>query len=524
MIDRAIGLDPSNAAFFSNRGNALAQLERYDEALASYDHALKINPDDAKAVFNRGSVLQTQKRFGEALKSFDLAISLEPEFVEAHNNRGNTLSELKRFEEALASYDRALMLKPEHFTAHYNRGIALKELKRFGEAVASYDRALALEPDDAGAFNNRGIALEELGRIDEALASYSRALKLKPEFAEALKNRGGVLTALGRFDQALECYDRAVEIKPDYPFNFGRRLHCKMMICDWRNLSDDFDRLGIAFDGGEPMSLPFPVLAMPHNAAQQKKCAEIYIKERFPKNQLLPQIKTPYEHDRIRLGYFSSDFRNHVASYVMAELFERHDRNRFELFAFSFGPTKKDAMRKRLENAFDHFVEVGFLSDKAVAQLARRLEIDIAVDLKGFTRNSRMGIFATRAAPIQVNYMGYPATTGAEYMDYLITDSMVVPKDQRQHYAEQIVYLPDTYWVNDSTRPIAKKVFTKADCGLPDEGFVFCCFNNNYKINPAIFDIWMRLLDRVEGSVLWLLEGNAFAGKKLKGESPSARR
>jgi len=292
-----------------------------------------------------------------------------------------------------------------------------------------------------------------------------------------------------------------------------------MLICNWQDLSKDFEQLREAIHAGERASSPFPLVGTPLSAALQRKCSEIYVREKFPENPLLPKFNTRYEHERIRLGYFSADFCNHATAYLMAEFFEQHDKSQFELIAFSIGPIQKDAMRIRLEKAFDRFIEVGTLSDKDISLLARGLEIDIAIDLKGFTQGSRTGIFAMRAAPIQISYMGYPGTMGAEYIDYLVADATVVPQDQRKHYAENIVHLPDTYWVTDSTIPLPEQSFSRVEFGLPADGFVFCCFNNNYKINPAIFDIWMRLLDRVDGSVLWLLEDNASAAKNLKVEA-----
>ena len=388
----------------------------------------------------------------------------------------------------------------------YNRGNALRDLKRFDDALASYDRALAIKPDYAEALNNRGVALQELKRFDDALASFDRALAIKPDYAEALNNRGNVLRDLKRFDDALASYDRALAIKPDYAFLFGERLFCKMNICDWHGIGDDFDRLAEKIESAEKASPPFVVLATPLAAALQRTNAEIYIQEKYPESSLLPKFEGRYEHDRIRLGYFSADFHNHAVSYLMAELFERHDRAKFEVIAFSFGPETNDAMRTRLEKSFDRFIEVGALSDKDVALLARSLEIDIAVDLMGFTQDSRTGIFAMRPAPIQVNYLGYPGTMGAPYIDYIIADRIVIPQEQQASYREKIVYLPHSYLANDSTRAIAERTPTRAEAGLPDEGFVFCCFNNSYKLTPEIFTIWMRLLANVEGSVLWLAD------------------
>jgi protein O-GlcNAc transferase len=516
---RALAVRPDFADALNNRGAVLSDLKRFDEALASYDRALTLRPDYAEALTNRGAVLSELKRFEEALASYDRALAIAPGNAEALNNRGNALSELKRFGDALISYDCALAIRPDYFEAWYNCGAALSELKRFEDALASYDRALALRPDSAEALNNRGNALRDLRRFEEALASYDAALAIAPDFAEAHYNRANALSGLKRFDEALASYDRALAIRPDYEFVLGWRLFCRMAICDWRGIADDFRRLAEAIESGKKASSPSVVLATPLSAALQRQCAEIFVRENHPPNPMLGKVPGSYKHDRIRLGYFSADFHNHATAYLMAELFERHDRTRFELNAFSFGPPNNGAMRTRLMRSFDRFIEIGAASDRDAALLARSFEIDIAIDLKGFTEGSRTGIFAMRAAPIQVNYLGYPGTMGAGYIDYLIADATLIPPEQRQHYAEKIVTLPDCYQVNDAKRVIAGKHFTRSACGLPETGFVFCCFNNSYKIAPEFFDIWMRLLKAVGGSVLWLLEDNASATKHLRAEA-----
>ena len=491
--DQALAIKPDHADALNNRGNALRDLKRPDDALVSYDRALAVKPDYAEALNSRGMVLRELKRFDDALASYDRALAIKPDHADALNSRGIVLRELKRFDDALASYDRALAIKPDYAEALNNRGNALQDLKRFDEALVSYDRAAEIKPDYAEALNNRGVALQELKRFDDAIASHDRALVIEPRYADAHYNRGVALQELKRFKDALASYDHALAIEPDYAFLFGKRLFCRMNICDWDAIGDDFDRLAEKIESADQASPPFAVLATPLTAALQRTNSEIYIREKHPRSSLLPKFEGRYEHDRIRLGYFSADFRNHPVAYLIAELFERHDRGKFEVIAFSFSPPTTNAMATRLKKSFDRFVEVSALSDKDVALLARRLEIDIAVDLNGFTQGNRTNIFAMGAAPIQANYLGYAGTMGADYIDYLIADSTLIPKEQQQHYLEKIVYLPDTYLVNDSKRMIADKRFSKAQCGLPEEGFVFCCFNSTYKITPEVFDIWMRL-------------------------------
>jgi predicted O-linked N-acetylglucosamine transferase (SPINDLY family) len=513
---RALAIRPDYADALNNRGTALSDVKRFEQALTNYDRALAIRPDFPEALSNRGAVLSELKRFDDAVASYDRALAIAPGYAEAWNNRGNALIELARFDEALTSYDRACTFKPGYAEAAYNRGTTLFDLNRFGDALDSYDYALAIRPDYAQALNGRGAVLGALYRFDEALASYERALSVEPDYVEALCNRGHTLSHLKRFDEALVCYERAFAIKPDYEFLLGVRLFCKMRICDWRGIAADFDRVAEAITSGKEAALPSEILATPLPAALQRRCADVFTRAKHPKTLPLPRFEHRNERARICLGYFSADFHNHATAYLIADLIERHDRTRFEVTAFSFGPARKDAMRTRLEKSFDRFCDVAAFSDKDIAAMARSLEIDIAIDLKGFTQDSRPGVFAMRAAPVQVGYLGYPGTMGSDYMDYLIADPILIPQDQQRHFGEKIVYLPHSYQVNDSERPIAEKSFTRAECGLPERGFVFCCFNANYKIAPKVFEVWMGLLKAVEGSVLWLFEANEGATRNLR--------
>jgi len=518
-IDRAIAIKRNDAVFLANRANALVELKRFEEALTNYNEALALNPAFVEALYNRGTLLLKLGRFAEAVESYDRALEKKPDHADALNNRGGALHRLNRFDEALTSYARALAIKPDFPDALNNRGNALHVLMRLDQALTSYARALAIKPDFSGALYNRGNVLRDLNRFDEALASYDRALSIKPDYLDALYNRALVLQRLQRLEEALASCDQALAINPMHDYLPGLRLFLKTMICDWRGIDNDFSRIAKNIEAGHKASAPFAIAVSPLRGALQRRCAEIYIRDKYAPTVAYEKSPGPYKHDRIRLGYFSSDFHSHATAFLMAGLFERHDRSRFEVIAFSYGSQNKDPMRSRLEQAFDRFIEVGGLPDVEVAQLARKLEIDIAVDLKGFMQNGRPGIFTKRSAPIQVNYLGYPGTMGSEHFDYLIADATLIPQRLQSDYAEKIVYLPDSYQVNDEGRVIADRLFTRAECGLPEKGFVFCCFNNNYKILPGVFDVWMRLLKSVEGSILWLLEDNSAAVKNLKAEA-----
>lgn len=517
--DRAIAIKPDYAEAHYNRANALRDLNRLDAALAGYDRALAFKPDYAEACYNRGVTLQELKLPEAAVASYDRAIALRPGYAEACYNRGNALRDLQRFEQALASYDLAIAASPDSVELHFNRGVTLHDLRQFEPAVAAYDRAIAIKPDMAQAHYNRGISLQDLKQMEAALASYDCAIAIKPDYAEAHFTRGNVLRELKRWREAMSSYDEAVTLRPDYKYLHGARLHAKMQICDWAGLENQIADLVNMVTAGEKATTPFPLLSLTDTLQTHRKAAEIWVEDRRPENLAVSPFAKLAGQRLAHIGYFSADFRNHPVSILMAGVLAAHDRNRFRISAFSYGPdAPRDEVRGRVASAVDEFVDVRNMTDEETSLLARNMGVDIAVDLNGHTGDARTGIFALRAAPLQVNFLGYPATMGARYMDYMLADNTIIPEDFQRFYSEKIVYLP-SYQPNDATRPIAEKRFSRDELGLPETAFVFCCFNHFHKITPAVFDGWMRILKQVEGSVLWLSDGNADAKNNLKKEA-----
>ncbi len=521
LFRQAVKVDPGSTQALLNLGNALSQDGAYEEALTAYDRALALKPGFLEAMNNRASTLRRLGRLDDALAVYDRVLGLSPAIADAHYNRGNVLRELKRFDEALASYQRALAINPNDAEALNNRGVTLHCLRRFDEALTNYEDALSIRPGYVQALSNRGNTLVELGRFDEALASYAGALALAPGFAEALNNRAATLSTLHRHDEAADDFARLLAIAPEYPYAPGNLMRSRLHCCDWRDHASTIDAIVAAVRAGRRASVPFSFLAIADAPAEQLQCARLFAAEQAPGDPVREPLCAGerYHHERIRVAYLSADFCEHATAYLMAELFETHDRTRFETFAYSFGADDASAMRKRLERAFDHFVDVRANSDREVAEMLRAAEIDIAVDLKGYTQGSRAGILVHRPAPVQVNYLGYPGTMGADHIDYLIADARVIPPGQEGLFSEQVVRLPATYQVNDSKRAIAARTPSRVELGLPASGFVFCSFNNCYKITPPVFDVWMRLLDRVPGSVLWLLADSAVAMRNLGREA-----
>ncbi len=459
-----------------------------------------------QAKIKQGLTLHQQGRLAEAERIYRDVLRRQPNHFDAVHLLG------------------VMALQPDYAIAYYNRANALKDLKRHEEALADFDKAIAHKPDYAKACNNRGNALSDLGRYAEAIASYDKAIALTPNYADAHNNRGNALTQLRRFPEALASYDKALALKPDYEFLYGNWLRTKMMICDWSNLASEIALLTKKIERAEKASSPFPLLATINSAELQRNAAEIWTRAKYPLNKVLSTGSKRSRHDRIRVAYLSADFREHPMSYLLVGMFEHHDRKRFETVGISFGPDNPSEIRTRLKDSFDRFIDVKNRSDFDVARLLRELEADIAVDLMGYTTNARTAILAHRPSTVQVSFLGYPGTMGADYIDYLIADVKLIPNSCQPYYTEKIAYLPNSYCPNsyqsnEAKGLIADRAFTRLDLGLPQQGFVFCCFNNNYKITPDVFDCWMRILKKVTGSVLWLLEDNASAASNLRKEA-----
>jgi predicted O-linked N-acetylglucosamine transferase (SPINDLY family) len=555
LIKQALRVRPDSAEACANLGIVLQSLEQPGEAIAAYDRALAINPRYAKALCHRGDALRALGRNGEALASYDKALAAASDYPEAHVNRGVVLRELGRHAEALASFDRALALRPANTEILYNRGNSLQSLERFEDALRDYDVVLAGNPRATEAHNNRGCVLEKLGRFEEALASFEAALLLRPDNAEALHNRGNALLALSRYTEALASYDHALALAPrrvDTLHNRGRTLvllrryeeaiaafdavltiepanpsasaglaNGRLLTCDWQGVAQIAERARAAAQNGDWSLLdPFVALCIFDEPADHLEYARAYVRRSAP-TAARPRVEAARESDRLRIAYLSSDFRNHPVVHLTAELYERHDRRRFEVIGISFGPDDKSEARARVVKAFDSFHDIRFMSDADAAAFVCDLGVDIAIDLNGHTQGARLGILARRPTPIAVQYLGYLGTMGADFIDYVIADSIVLPHDQQAFYAEKIVHLPECFQVSDSVRPVSSQVPGRSELGLPEAGFVFCCFNNAYKITPAMFERWMRLLKSVGGSVLWLYGANARAMTNLSREAQS---
>ena len=510
---------PNNIDVLNLLGAIAFQNKNYLEAVHTFNKIIQINSNNFQAFYNKGNALLGLKKFEEAFKSYNQAIKIKPDYKQAYNNRGIVLKELKRIKEALENYNQAITIEPNNADLYNNRGTIYHELKQFDKAIEDYNFALKINKNYPEVYFNLGNAFNEFGKSEEAIKSYSQAIKINKNYPDAYNNLGNVLKNLKKIEEAIICYKKVNEINPDFDFLLGTLIHMKCISCDWEFFNQDLKELNTKINDNQKSTPPFPTLPLYKSIKIQKKVAEIWIKEKFSNKNILEPIKKIKKNKKIKIGYFSTDFKNHPVSFQLINLLELHDRSKFEIYAFSFGLEKDDKMKKRISKVFDKFYDVKFKTDFDIAKLSRDLNIDIAVDLTGFTTNSRFGIFIERCAPIQVNFLGYPATTGADCIDYIIGDKVIIPKENQKDYSEKIIYLPNSFLVNDSTKKISKKKFSREEFGLPKEGFVFCCFNQSYKITPVIFDIWMKLLKKVEGSVLWLTEDNQIALNNLKSEA-----
>ena len=519
-LDRVLAIQPSNVWALTQRGLLHRSKGRQALALADYNRALTLSPGHDDAQYNRGVVMLDLQRAAEALAAFDAVMHSYQGNAEMLNNRGVALWNLKRPAEALESYERALAIEPGFAEAWGNRGLALRDLMRYEEAIASFDQVLRFEPRNAVAWNSRAIVLRDMKDHDAALQSYNRALEIRPDYAEGLINRGYTYWALKQYDAGMADVERGLALDPDHPYGRGELLHMRMYNADWHDFAARKAELLLQVRAGNRAIQPFNFQAIAETPEDSQACSRTWAQAKYP--QMAAQPHDPAARrgrEKIRIGYMSGEFRQQATAILMAGLYERHDRGKFEIIALDSGVDDGSEMRKRLEKAFDRWIEIAKLSDADAARVVRDAGIDILVNLNGYFGDARMGVCAQRAAPLQVNYLGFPATLGAPYIDYILADEIVIPPGEQGFYDEKIVYLPGCYQANDDRgRPMAA-VPSRSEAGLPPDGIVFCNFNNAYKLTPQTFDSWMRILAYVDGSVLWLLESRGPYAGNLRREA-----
>ena len=495
-------------------GSSFLERGQFEHSILYLDRAINMAGEFFEALHD---IATAQAQMGDttlALQNYTKALQLKKDSPELHYNVARLYDELDQLDLALAHYKNAVQIEPRYAEAWCNLGVDLARLRRYEEALYSYEKSLILRPNDATTWSNKGITLCALKKFNEALIAYDQAIRLRPEYAQAWANKASSLHDQKQYPQAIAAYEEALRLNPGIHYVAGEMLHAKMKICDWNNLNAEINDIQGAIAANQLASSPFPMVVASASESINFQVATLFAKDQFPVF-VRPKFHSKSAEKKIRIAYYSNDFFNHATAYLMAELFELHDREHFEVLAFSFGPNTQDAMQVRLQKNFDQFIDISAMSDQEVTALSRRMEVDIAIDLKGYTTNSRPEIFALGAAPLQINYLGYPGTMGAEFMDYIIADKVLIPECNQVFFSEKIIYLKNCYQVNDSKREISNKKFSRSEFNLPENKFVFCCFNNNFKILPMTFDLWSRILARVPDSVLWLLEDNLLAKQNL---------
>jgi len=548
---QALKINPDYAEAYYNMGVALNGKGDADSAVASYKKALKFKPDYTEAYNNMGVALHSKGDLDAAIDSCKQALKIKPDYAEAYNNIGNALNAKDEPEAAIESYKQAVKIKPDYAEAYYNMGVALENKGDQEAAIESYKQTVKIKPTYAEAYNNignvlnakdepdaaidnykqaiklkpyyaeayynMGLALKDKGDLNAAINSFKQAVKIEPDNADAYNNMGVALSDQGLLDASIRSYEMALKIKPDYQIVRASKLEEQSHICDWAAIRQDRDLIAKLGTSTESIGL-FGILSLEDAPMRHRIRSETHAKKLYGYIKPLPPTVRPSQKPkRLRIGYFSADFQEHPVAYLIAKVLEMHDRTHFEVYGYSVGPAKDGDMRQRLIKAFDVFIDVCDMNDKDVALLARQDKIDMVIDLTGYTKNSRPGIFACRAAPVQINYLGYPGTMGADFIDYIIADRTLIPMGSQKFYSEKPIYLPHHYQAQDNTLPISDDTPSRLDLGLPEKGFVFCAINSSYKISTSEFDVWMRLLGHVDGSVLWLLESNKWAkGNLLK--------
>ncbi|MBT8518727.1 tetratricopeptide repeat protein [Polynucleobacter paneuropaeus] len=490
----------------------------YEKAIACFDQVLIVDPDFSEAYYHRGNALFDQRRFFEAIESYDCALAINPALGHVLQNKAISLHNMGRLQEAVDAYQQLLVLDPGNHNAQFGMGTDLESLGQLESAIRAFELVVSIDQAHIQAYLHSAECWDRLGNHQKALEAFDKAAALDSTRPEIFARRGNILQSMGRVAEAIHEYDQALSIEPQYPYLKDTRLLAKLGLSDWRNLDQEIVEFSQAIERGDPIASTFPVLVAIDSLKLQRKATSRWANSIYPENSQLGLLPKYPRHRKTKVAYFSADFRNHAVTMLTAELFETHDRNQFEIIAFAFGPPTDDSIVERLKKAFDQFIDVRELTDLQVASLARQMEIDIAVDLGGYTANCRTGIFALRAAPIQIGYLGYLGTWGTSYMDYIIADSVIIPEESRDLYSEKIIYLP-AFQVNDSQRVISDRVFNRAELGLPENAIVYCCFNNTYKILPKIFASWMRILKAVDGSVLFLYASNSSVEQNLRNQA-----
>ncbi len=486
---------------------------KHDDAYRLLNLACDSNDCTPQALYHLGSLQLQSNQLHDAIKNLNRAVEKANNFFEAIHDLAVAYAELGLSDKALEQYSLCININPNSYELHFNIARTFDDTRQFDQSVVHYKKALEIQPNASEAWSNLGASYNDLGKYEDALSCQNKALQLKPGFIQAWLNKGVSLSLLKRHSEAADSFENSYRLSK-LPYHLSLAHHQRMLACDWSNYESTIKKLITSVDQENCALEPFGIQGIFTSEKLIKKCLELYTKEKFP-NLNFDSKPRKYEHKKIKIAYLSGEFRQQATSVLMARIWELHDKSTFETFALDNGWDDSSEYRTRITSAFDHIIPIRELSDYQAAKLILNNEIDILVNLNGYFGANRQAIFSYRPAPVQINYLGFPGTLGANYIDYIIADSTVIPESSRDFYTEKIIYMPNCYQANDNLREISERSFTKSELGLPEESTIFACFNNNYKITPQSFKLWAKILHKVPNSCLWLLGDNPDSKKNL---------
>ena len=496
-----------------------AALKKELEAASLFHILHQRNPKDLSILYNLATALMESGKYEESIQSFTKLSKFSINKPEIWLNFGKALSKLNKHKEAIAKYDEVLSIEPNNIHALYNKAVSYNQLTIYEEVQPILDKLLLIDKNNPFVHSLCGSLLFRKGLLEESLLAYQKANELNPNNALLWADIGVTLRSLNRLEESLISFKKALELEPDLDFLLGDYLHTKMRLCDWSDFDSDLQKCIDGIESAKAVIYPFPLLSLTDSPELELKCAQIYSQKHFQNIVAQPFLKPKIQpNGKIKVAYLSPDFRDHAVSQLIVEVLELHDKQHFEIYGFYFGPSTNDDMHHRIASTFNEFHSVAHLSDQAICDLIRSKEIDIAVDLAGHTQYNRAGILARRCAPIQINYLGYPGTMGASFIDYIIADSMVIPEDTYQYYSEKIINMPFTYQANSSRPALTEQSISRKDYGIDEDAFVFCCFNNSYKYNPHVFNLWGTILNSKNNCCLLLISDTKLVEDNIKKE------
>ena len=500
-------------------GTAHFQIKDFEKAILFLKECVSIDEKNIGALNNLGGALQNLKKFDEAIMIYEQIILNKPDFAEAYNNIGNCYLLLNNNEKAIENYEKSTKLKSDNFVAYLNLGNVYRELKKFEKAIVNYEKSIELNSNYFMAYNNLGNTYKDLGELDKAVLNYEKSIKINKLYDVGYENLGNIYFEMGKFEEASNKLNEAYRINNNRNFLLGKLIHNKMHICDWKEFNKNMNELMSKLKKKEKVVTPFELINITDDPELILLASKIYVNEKLVQNKKTKEKFHKSVKKKYKIAYFSPDFRNHPVIHLIKDLFKYHDKSKFEIYAFSFEPEKNDEIKKNIKKLFKEFIEVKDKSDEDIIKKSKELEIDIAIDLCGFTAFNRIKLFSKRVAPIQINYLGYPGTMGSTFFDYIIGDKILIEENDKKYYSEKVLNLKNCYQPNSSYVKFEKNLINKKDFGLPENKIIFCNFGSSFKIRPDIFRIWMKILEEVPNSILWLLKSNNKAVENLKKEA-----